>query len=411
MPKSVSVIVPARNEADTIGNVVKSLGSMPWVDEVIVIDNGSADETAGIARAAGARNVTERRPGMGHAVRAGLAAARNDWVMKVDADLDRFDMTRFALMAAACSDDVGLIKGAWQDPADNMPMTRLLVMPAILRMFPGLAHLSAPNSGIYVVNRSLIAHQEIVGSYAADLDIMLRIYASGARVDEVSIGQISHDMRDIGHYNAMAEIIMAFFLDRQSHDITQELAVMAEDALQVTDGCLGAVAARSRAGGPVTIYLAQERTAAADILRDMLAPFPGTRILPLSMAGHFRPRGPEGRVRFFAPFPVAGHNEAVRAALLARAGCEPGLSETPELLLMPGGQGRKSVENFQPDFALETGQGAEIKRDALARLAQLDEQRVSIEARPREMFQSYESLPDPLRVGIQDEIRLGAGRM
>ena len=78
---------------------------------------------------------------------------------------------------------------------------------------------------------------------------------------------------------------------------------------------------------------------------------------------------------------------------------------------MPGGQGRKSVENFQPDFALETGQGAEIKRDALARLAQLDEQRVSIEARPREMFQSYESLPDPLRVGIQDEIRLGAGRM
>ena len=51
--KNISVVIPAYNEESMIGNV---LGAMPdWIDQLIVIDDGSADDTAGIARARGAQ--------------------------------------------------------------------------------------------------------------------------------------------------------------------------------------------------------------------------------------------------------------------------------------------------------------------------------------------------------------------
>jgi glycosyltransferase involved in cell wall biosynthesis len=70
---SISVIIPALNEAESIGHVV---ASMPWhlIAECIVVDNGSTDRTAQIARQAGARVVTSPR-GYGAACKAGSDAA------------------------------------------------------------------------------------------------------------------------------------------------------------------------------------------------------------------------------------------------------------------------------------------------------------------------------------------------
>ncbi len=69
----ISVIVPALNEAESIGRVI---AEMPWqrIAECIVVDNGSTDGTAEIARTAGARVVTSPR-GYGAACSAGAAAA------------------------------------------------------------------------------------------------------------------------------------------------------------------------------------------------------------------------------------------------------------------------------------------------------------------------------------------------
>jgi glycosyltransferase involved in cell wall biosynthesis len=73
MPSNVSVVIPALNEAESIGTVVSS---MPWgqIAECIVIDNGSTDSTGMIATAAGAR-VIESPRGYGAAMRAGVGAA------------------------------------------------------------------------------------------------------------------------------------------------------------------------------------------------------------------------------------------------------------------------------------------------------------------------------------------------
>ena len=82
----VSVIIPALNEAESIGHVVRS---MPWplIAECIVVDNGSADATAQLAAAAGARVLTSPR-GYGNACLAGSLAAlpTSDILVYLDGD-------------------------------------------------------------------------------------------------------------------------------------------------------------------------------------------------------------------------------------------------------------------------------------------------------------------------------------
>ena len=85
MPLTVTVIIPALNEAGNIADLVAAVLAQP-VERVIVVDNGSTDGTAGQARAAGALVVSEPRRGYGYACAAGVAAASSDILVFLDGD-------------------------------------------------------------------------------------------------------------------------------------------------------------------------------------------------------------------------------------------------------------------------------------------------------------------------------------
>ena len=97
----VSVVIPCLNEEASIERCVtealEALDRQEWVGEVIVADNGSDDDSARIAKAAGALVVHEDRRGYGSAYLAGFAAAAGDYIVMVDADLtyDFSDIPRF----------------------------------------------------------------------------------------------------------------------------------------------------------------------------------------------------------------------------------------------------------------------------------------------------------------------------
>lgn len=98
--RSIALLMPARNEAQSLHRVL--LGVPPEVDRVLVVDNGSSDGTADIARACGARVVAEARPGYGSACLAGLAALKADppdLVIFADAD-GSDDLTRLEQLIA-----------------------------------------------------------------------------------------------------------------------------------------------------------------------------------------------------------------------------------------------------------------------------------------------------------------------
>jgi glycosyltransferase involved in cell wall biosynthesis len=87
----VSVVIPCLNEAETIAECVirarQVLEEAGLQGEVLVVDNGSTDGSGDLAREAGAEVVEEPRRGYGSAYLAGLAVARGDYIVMVDADL------------------------------------------------------------------------------------------------------------------------------------------------------------------------------------------------------------------------------------------------------------------------------------------------------------------------------------
>ncbi len=86
-PASVSIVIPAKDESATIGEVVARLrASAPW-REILVIDDGSADATGDRAREAGATVI--RHPynkGNGAAVKTGIRHATGAFILIIDAD-------------------------------------------------------------------------------------------------------------------------------------------------------------------------------------------------------------------------------------------------------------------------------------------------------------------------------------
>lgn len=80
---SLDVVLPCRNEAESLAGVI---GALPHGFSALVVDNGSTDGTAEVARGLGARVVTEQHAGYGAAVHTGLRQARSDLVAVMDAD-------------------------------------------------------------------------------------------------------------------------------------------------------------------------------------------------------------------------------------------------------------------------------------------------------------------------------------
>jgi glycosyltransferase involved in cell wall biosynthesis len=121
-PRAVSVVIPAFNEAATIGPVVQELaGAAAWA-EILVIDDGSTDDTAARAAAAGARVV--RHPynkGNGAAVKTGIRSSTGEYILIIDGDGQHNPAD--AIRLAARLGDYDLVVGA-RNPGTQAGLTR-----------------------------------------------------------------------------------------------------------------------------------------------------------------------------------------------------------------------------------------------------------------------------------------------
>jgi uncharacterized protein len=108
---SVKTIIPALNEAEAIAEVISAIPS--WVDEVVVVDNGSTDETPSRARAAGARVIHEPRRGYGQACLTGLAELGHcDVVVFLDGDYSDYPEDMPALVAPIAAGTCDMVLGS-----------------------------------------------------------------------------------------------------------------------------------------------------------------------------------------------------------------------------------------------------------------------------------------------------------
>src|SRR4051812_17427674 len=180
---SVSVVLPARNEAATVGGLVAELYDLwvrrtPLVDELLVVDSDSTDDTATVARTAGADVAATTdvlpchgtRPGKGEALWKSLAATSGDLVVFLDADL-LGDVRHYvpALLAPLLADpSVVYVKGCYtqplevdgvEQPAGGGRVTELTARPLLNALWPELAGFVQPLGGEYAGRRS--AREEV----------------------------------------------------------------------------------------------------------------------------------------------------------------------------------------------------------------------------------------------------------
>ena len=113
-PPPIDVVIPALNEEQSISLVLEALPD-EWIRRVVVVDNGSTDDTAVVARQSGADVVREERRGYGSACLRGLAALSADppsIVIFVDADFSDFPEELPRVVRPILSDDIDLVIGS-----------------------------------------------------------------------------------------------------------------------------------------------------------------------------------------------------------------------------------------------------------------------------------------------------------
>ena len=108
MKAPLTIVVPARDEAWRIADFI---AANDWAEEIIVADNGSVDDTAEVARVAGARVIDARGLTIAGARNAGADAARHDWIFALDTDervssLLREELPRLLTAASATAYEV-----------------------------------------------------------------------------------------------------------------------------------------------------------------------------------------------------------------------------------------------------------------------------------------------------------------
>ncbi|HET8560221.1 MAG TPA: glucosyl-3-phosphoglycerate synthase [Marmoricola sp.] len=227
---TVSLVVPARNEAATVGDVVSRVrdalvDTVALLDEIVVIDSDSTDDTYAVATDAGAsvfRSAEIRPdlgsvPGKGEAMWKSLFVARGDLLVFMDADLLDWD-THFVpgLLGPLLTDpDVALVKGFYERPGlgtlEGGRVTELVARPLIAIAFPELAGLVQPLAGEWAVRRSLFASLNVPTGYAVELAALVDT-ASTLGVDaiaQVDLGRRAHRHQALRDLGAMAVQILA----------------------------------------------------------------------------------------------------------------------------------------------------------------------------------------------------------
>lgn len=224
---TVAVCIPARNEAATIGAVVaavRRLGAAGLVDELVVVDDGSADATGPLAAAAGARVLTSRSgPGKGQALTAAVGATTADVVVFLDADVANFS-ERFVtgLVAPLLGDPaVQLVKGAYRRSLHGLAgeggrVTELVARPLLERFFPELAALGQPLAGETALRRSALDGVVLEDGYAVEIALLIDVYRRwGAdAITEADLGERVHRNRPLADLRHQAGAVLDAVLAR-----------------------------------------------------------------------------------------------------------------------------------------------------------------------------------------------------
>lgn len=235
--RTVSVVLPALNEAGTVAAVIDTITPMlgGLVDELIVLDSGSTDETEARAVAAGARVVRREealpeippQPGKGEVLWRSLAATTGDIIVFIDSDLiDPDPMFVPRLVGPMLTEDgIHLVRGyyrrplkvgAGEDASGGGRVTELVARPLLAALRPELGCILQPLGGEYAGTRELLTSIPFAPGYGVEIGILIDTYDRLGLdgIAQVNLGVRTHRNRPISDLGPMSRQIIATLLTR-----------------------------------------------------------------------------------------------------------------------------------------------------------------------------------------------------
>ncbi|WP_069172076.1 glucosyl-3-phosphoglycerate synthase [Streptomyces griseus] len=217
---TVSVVLPALNEEATVGTIVETIRRelmerVALVDELVVIDSGSTDRTAAVAREAGARVVHRDEilpripavPGKGEVLWRSLLVTEGEIVCFVDADLREFspDFVSGTVGPLLTDPGVHFVKAMYDRPLNGTAgqggrVTELMARPLLNLHWPQLAGFVQPLGGEYAVRRSLLEQLPFPVGYGVELGLLIDALNTVGldALAQVDVGERRHRHQD-GH--------------------------------------------------------------------------------------------------------------------------------------------------------------------------------------------------------------------
>ncbi|OHV04221.1 glucosyl-3-phosphoglycerate synthase [Mycobacterium talmoniae] len=235
--RTVSVVLPALNEEKTIESVIDSITPVVGglVDELIVLDSGSTDDTEIRSIAAGARVVSREQavpeiapqPGKGEALWRSLAATSGDIVVFIDSDLiDPDPMFVPKLVGPLLTGDgVHLVKGFYRRPLKvngtedangGGRVTELVARPLLTALRPELGCVLQPLGGEYAGTRELLTSVPFAPGYGVEIGLLVDTYDRLGldAIAQVNLGVRAHRNRPLDELGVMSRQVVATLLSR-----------------------------------------------------------------------------------------------------------------------------------------------------------------------------------------------------
>ena len=235
--RTISVVLPALNEAATVGGVIETITPMVGglVDELIVLDSGSTDDTEAQVIAAGARVVHREdalpeippQPGKGEALWRSLAATSGDFIVFIDSDLVGPDPMFVPRLVGPLliRDGIHLVRGFYrrplklgdgQDATGGGRVTELVARPLLAALRPELGCVLQPLGGEYAGSRELLTSVPFAPGYGVEIGILLDTYDRYGldAIAQVNLGVRTHRNRPLSELGPMSRQIIATLLTR-----------------------------------------------------------------------------------------------------------------------------------------------------------------------------------------------------
>jgi glucosyl-3-phosphoglycerate synthase len=240
--ESVTVVLPAREVADTIGSIVDALVSLEGlIDQILVIDAASGDGTADIAARLGAEvhQESELRPEFGQALGKGdamwraLQVARGDIVVYMDSDTRGFSPHFATGMVGplVVEEGVEFLKGAFrrpfqergtpERPLDGGRVTELTARPLLSAFFPELAAFAQPLAGEVGARRAFLERIPFATGYAIETSMLLHardLLGGVERMAQVDLDVRRNYHQPLPQLGPMAYAVLRVVLERLRGD-------------------------------------------------------------------------------------------------------------------------------------------------------------------------------------------------